>query len=257
MAGWEALSLLGTAVRANGPRGLRMPKIVVLNRLHLDEWLSDEVDAILQRVHRDVTCFSRAAPPAGFRKRRGYEGNITDSFPGHPGGTIEQRDAWLISQLCADADLVLDLHGNNDTGNDYPFYGPSPSSPLVRGMASLLGSERAFIHGIPHPAGALPNYVGWDLSRGTAVLGQLAGWLDDLVLGWLPPAVPMREFRMAGGIRAEDARRFRLDPEYRPFTRLPDGAARALGLGVPAYAISWSATAYGHTGYWGEVAVPL
>jgi hypothetical protein len=238
-------------------RGLPMPKIVVLNRLHLDEWLSDEVDEILQRVQPGVICFSRAAPPAGFRKRRGYEGNITDIFPGRRDGTREQRDAWLITQLCWGADLVLDIHGNNDRDNDYPFYGPPPASPLVRGTASLLGSKRAYIHDFPHPAGALQNYVGWDLSRGTRVLGQLAGWLDDLALGWVPPAVPMREFRMAGGVRAEDARRFRLDPEYQPFTRLPDGAARALGLGVPAYAISWSAAAYGHTGYWGEVAVPL
>jgi hypothetical protein len=239
---------------------LAVRKIVVLNRLHLDEWLSDHVAEILRQLSGlpDLTCYSRPAPPAGFGKRRGYEGNITDSFPGRCDGTREQSDAWRITRLCRGAHLVLDIHGNSDQDNDYPFYGCSMgASALVRGTASLLGSERVFIPCSPHPAATLPNYVGWDLSLGTAVLGKLQGWVDALARGWQPPPVPMREYRMAGGVRAEDARRFRLAPEYQPFTRLPDAAARGLGLSTPAYAISWSAAAYGHTGYWGEVAVPL
>jgi len=38
--------------------------------------------------------------------------------------------------------------------------------------------------------------------------------------------------------------------------RLPDRALSALGLPTPAYAFSWGADLYRHTGYWGEVAVP-
>jgi hypothetical protein len=166
---------------------MAMPRIAVLNRLHLDEWLSDDVAAILEGLqdHRNITCFIRDAPPEGWQKQRGYDGNITECFPGEPNGTTEQREAWLITQLCRDAELVLDIHGNNEPDNDFPFYGISASSgPLVRGAASLLGSAHAFTHGPPHPAGMIQNYVGWDLSPNTVVLRKLSLFHPDLGV-WL------------------------------------------------------------------------
>jgi hypothetical protein len=168
---------------------MAMPRIAVLNRLHLDEWLSGDVAAILEGLqgHRDITCFSRDAPPEGWPRQRGYDGNITECFPGKPNGTTEEREAWLITQLCRDAELVLDIRGNNEPDNDFPFYGISPlSGPLVR---------------------------------------------------------------------EDDALKHRLKREYPSLARLPDKAIRALNFPTPAYANCWNADAYGHTGYWGEVAV--
>lgn len=236
-----------------------MPRILVLNRMHLDEWPSDQVAVILESLkdHRGITGFTREAPDAGWIKRRGYEGNITDCFPGSPIGNREQRDAWQITRIAQQADLVLDIHGTGNNGWEFPFYGArSRSSPLVAGTASLLRCERAAILTAPHPAGVLQNYVGWDLSPDTAVLPHLREWLADLASGWIPPARPMAEYRIVDGIRKDDALRLGLQRQYPPLTRLPDTAIRALGLPTPAYVFGWGADLYCHTGYWGEVAVP-
>ena len=231
----------------------------MLNRMHLDEWPSHQVAAILESLknHRGIVGFTREAPGAGWTTRRGYEGNITDCFPGNPSGNREERDAWQITRLAQQADLVLDIHGTANKGWDCPFHGVAGrSSPLVTGTASLLGCERVAILAAPHPAGVLRNYVGWDLSTDTAVLSYLRDWLGDLTRGWIPPARPMAEYRHVDGIREDDALRLGLQREYPPFARLPDTAIRALGLPTPAYAFSWGADLYRHTGYWGEVAVP-
>lgn len=236
-----------------------MAKILVLNRMHLDEWLSDAVAGILASLkgRRDIVGYTREAPPEGWKQQRGYEDNITDCFPGSPSGNKEQREAWQITRLAHDADLVLDIHGTRNNGWDFPFYGPTGrSNPLVIGTASLLGCERAAVIHAPHPAGVLRNYIGWDLSPTTAVLSHLPDWLTDLTHGWIPPARQMTEYRIVGGIRAVDAERLGLQRDYPPFARLPDTAMRALGLPTPAYAFSWGADLYQETGYWGEVAVP-
>jgi hypothetical protein len=231
----------------------------VLNRMHLDEWPSDQVATILESLkdHRGIIAFTREAPGAGWTTPRGYEGNITDCFPGSPSGDREQRDAWQITRLAQHADLVLDIHGTGNKGCEFPFYGVTGrSSPLVTGTASLLRCERAAILTAPHPAGVLQNYVGWDLSPDTAVLRKLRDWLGDLACGWIPPARPMAEYRIVDGIREADALRLGLQREYPPLARLPDKAIRALGLPTPAYAFNWGADLYRHTGYWGEAAVP-
>lgn len=236
-----------------------MAKVLVLNRMHLDEWPSDAVAKILtgMKGHRDIIGYTREAPPAGWKKQRGYEDNITDCFPGSPSGNREQREAWQITRLARKTDLVLDIHGTCNNGWDFPFHGPAGcSSPLVVGTASLLGCERVAVLHAPHPAGVLPNYIGWDLSPATAVLSHLRHWLTGLTRDWTPPARPMTEYRIVDGIRAADAMRLGLQRDYPPFARLPDTAMRALGLPTPAYAFSWGADLYRETGYWGEVAVP-
>ena len=237
-----------------------MPKILVLNRMHLDEWPSDQVAEVLKRLagHPDIAGFTREAPGPGWKPRRGYDANITDCFPGSPGGNREQRDAWQVTLLARTADLVLDIHGTRNPAENFPFYGPAGrSSRLVRSTASLLGCDHAVIIEAPHPAGVLHNYVGWDLSPGNPVIEALPGFLTALAKGWTPPIRSMAEYRIMDGIREPDALRVGLQPHYPPFTRLPDEAIRALGLPVPAYAFSWDADLYAHTGYWGEVAVPL
>jgi hypothetical protein len=236
-----------------------MHAILVLNRMHLDEWPSDRVAAILTSLagQPGITGFSRATPGINQRSQRGYDANITDCFPGDPFGNREQRDAWQVSRLARHADLVLDIHGTRNDGWDYPFYGPAVRhSPLVAGTASLLGGQRVAVLPAPHPAGVLPNYVGWDLSPSSTVLAKLTGWLRHLARGWIPPARPLAEYRVVAGIREADALRLGLAREYPPFGRLPDQAIRALGLPAPAYAFSWGADLYRHTGFWGEVAVP-
>lgn len=235
-----------------------MVRILVLNRMHLDEWPSGEVAKILTSLngYRDIIGYTRDAPPAGW-KQRGYEANITDCFPGSPNGNREQREAWRITRLARKTDLVLDIHGTRNNGWDFPFYGPAGGpSPLVTGTASLLGCQRVAVLHPPHPAGVLPNYIGWDLSPITAILSHLPHWLTRIVRGWTPPGRPMTEYRIVDGIRAVDALRLGMRPDYPPFARLPDTAMRALGLPTPAYAFSWGADLYRDTGYWGEVAVP-
>ena len=66
-----------------------MPEILVLNRMHLDEWPSDQVATVLESLkdHQGITGFTREAPGAGWTKRRGYEGNTTHCFPGSPPAT--------------------------------------------------------------------------------------------------------------------------------------------------------------------------
>lgn len=236
-----------------------MPKIVVLNRMHLDEWPSDQVAEVLQSLagHRDVLGFTREAPGPGWKPQRGYDANITDCFPGNPRGNREQRDAWRVTRLARKADLVLDIHGTRNPAENFPFYGPAGrSSRLVKGTASLLGCEHAVIIGAPHPAGVLHNYVGWDLGPGSSLIEALPGLLAALAKGWMPPARPMAEYQVIDAIQEAAALRAGLQPEYPPFTRLPDRAIRTLGLPVPAYAFSWDANLYSHTGYWGEIAAP-
>jgi hypothetical protein len=46
------------------------------------------------------------------------------------------------------------------------------------------------------------------------------------------------------------------NPSTRHLHACPTKAIRALALPVPAYAFSWDANLYAHTGYWGEVAEP-
>lgn len=85
----------------------------------------------------------REIPRAGGKTRRGYDGKITNCFPGSRSENREQRDAWQITQLAHQADLVLDIHGTMKKGWDFPFYGTAGrSSPLIIGVASLLGCER-------------------------------------------------------------------------------------------------------------------
>jgi len=231
----------------------------VLNRMHLDEWTAEPVAAILDSLqgHPAITGYTRQAPAPGEKSRRGRDGNITDCFPGSPDGNMEQRDAWTVTRLSRNADLVLDIHGTRDRDETFPFYGPAGrSSALLAGTASLLGCEHAVVLQAPHPAGTLPNYVGWDLGPGNAVLTMLPGWLTAITAGWIPPTRPMAEYRLVGGIREGDAVRAGLQRHYPPFTRLPDRAIRTLGLPVPAYAFSWAADLYAHTGHWGEVALP-
>jgi hypothetical protein len=238
--------------------GARMARILVLNRMHLDEWPSDLVADILDGLGRQagITCFTREAPGPGWKLQRGYEANITDCFPGSPRGNREQRDAWRVTQLARNTDLVLDIHGTRNQGWDFPFYGATGrANLLVAGTASLLGCGHVAILSKPHPAGVLQNYVGWDLSTETAALAELRGWLIALANGWVPPARPMTEYRIVDGIREQDALRLGLQRDYPPFARLPDCAMRALGFPTPAYAFSWGADLYRHTGYWGEVAV--
>ncbi len=235
-----------------------MPRILVLNRMHLDEWPADQVADVLKTLvsRPDIVGFTREAPDPGWYPQRGYEGNITACFPGRPHGNREERDAWRVTRLARKADLVLDIHGTRDPAENFPFYGPAGrSSRLVKVTASLLGCEHAVIVGAPHPAGLLHNYVGWDLGPGNPVIKALPGLLTALAEGWMPAIRPMTEYQLIDGIRETDALRLGLHPEYPPFTRLPDEAIRALGLPVPAYALSWNARLYAHTGYWGEVAV--
>lgn len=235
-----------------------MIRILVLNRMHLDEWPAEPVGAILDRLrgHPEITGFTRQVPGPGERRRRGYDGNITDCFPGSPDGNREQKDAWTITQLAQNADLVLDIHGTRAADETFPFYGPAGrSSPLIRGTASLLACDHAVVIGVPHPAGVLRNYVGWDLAPGTSVLGKLPGWLAALTAGWIPAERAMAEYRYVGGIMENDAARLGLRRRYPPFARLPDGAMRTLGISTPAYAFSWNADRNRHTGYRGEIAV--
>jgi hypothetical protein len=185
-----------------------MAKILVLNRMHLDEWPSDTVANILTSLssHPDIIGYTREAPPVGWTKQRGYEDNITNCFPGSPSGNTEEREAWRITRLARKTDLVLDIHGTRNNGWDFPFYGPSGrSSPLITGTASLLGCQRVAVLHAPHRAGVLPNYIGWDLSPTTTVLAHLRHWLTGLSRGWTPPARPMTEYRLVDGIRAGDA----------------------------------------------------
>ena len=86
-----------------------VPRILVLNRMHLDEWPPDQVAKILESLkdRREIIGFTREAPGAGWKMQRGYEDNITDCFPGSPSGNREQRDAWQITRLAQKADLVL------------------------------------------------------------------------------------------------------------------------------------------------------
>lgn len=236
-----------------------MPRILVLNRMHLDEWPADQVAKVLKNLagYPDIVGFTREAPGPGWKPRRGYDANITNCFPGSPGGNREQRDAWQITLLARKADLVLDIHGTQGPAESFPFYGPAGlNSRLVKGTASLLGCEHAVIIEAPHPAGVLHNYVGWDLSPGHPLIKALPGLLAALATGWIPPIRPMAEYRAVDGIRETDALRVGLQREYPPFKRLPDCAMRALGLPVPAFAFSWDADRYAHTGYRGEVAVP-
>ena len=235
-----------------------MAKILVLNRMHLDEWPAGQVAEVLMSLagHPDIAGFTRAAPEPGWRPRRGFDANITSCFPGRPDGNREQRDAWQVTLLAGKADLVLDIHGTRDAAESFPFYGPAGRrGRLVRGVASLLDCEQAVVIGAPHPAGVLDHYAGWDLSPGHPLIDALPGLLTALAAGWVPPIRPMAQYRAVGGIQAVDALRAGLQREYPPFTRLPDQAVRALDLPVPAYAFSWDADRHAHTGYWGEVAV--
>ena len=236
-----------------------MPKILVLNRMHLDEWPSDQVAEILQDLaaHPDIVGFTRDVPGPGWKPQRGYDANITECFPGSPRGNREQRDAWQVTRLARTADLVLDIHGTRNPAENFPFYGPEGRTRrLVRGTASLLGCDHAVVIEAPHPAGVLHNYVGWDLGPGNPVVKALPGLLVALARGWIPAIRPMAEYRIVDAIREADALQVGLQPEYLPFSRLPDRAIRALGLPVPAYALSWNADLYAHTGYRGDVAAP-
>ncbi len=87
----------------------------------------------------------------------------------------------------------------------------------------------------------LHNYIGWDLAPGNSVIEALPGLLAALATGWIPPTRPIAEYRVMAGMRETDALQVGLQTEYPPFTRLPDRAVRALGLPVPAYAVSWDA----------------
>lgn len=174
----------------------------MLNRMHLDEWTAEPVAAILDSLqgHPAITGYTRQAPAPGEKSRRGRDGNITDCFPGSPDGNMEQRDAWTVTRLSRNADLVLDIHGTRDRDETFPFYGPAGrSSALLAGTASLLGCEHAVVLQAPHPAGTLPNYVGWDLGPGNAVLTMLPGWLTAITAGWIPPTRPMAEYRLVEG----------------------------------------------------------
>jgi len=120
----------------------------VLNRMHLDEWTAEPVAAILDSLqgHPAITGYTRQAPAPGEKSRRGRDGNITDCFPGSPDGNMEQRDAWTVTRLSRNADLVLDIHGTRDRDETFPFYGPAGrSSALLAGTASLLGCEHAVV----------------------------------------------------------------------------------------------------------------
>jgi hypothetical protein len=230
-------------------------KIVVLNRMHLDEWPSDEVEAALAAFsgHPVIKCFSRRPLPAGTPPRRGHDENITMCFPGDPNGNRDQRDARHITKLCQGSDLVLDIHGWNHEEGDFPFYGlSSRGSPLVMGVASLLGSRHALLHKSPHPAGTLPNYVAWELSPSTTVLGQLRSWLEALAGGWVPQALCMQEYHYAGYVDQADARPLGLWRDHGIFGRLPDEGVLALGLRPPLHALAWDLS---YTN--GEVATPV
>jgi hypothetical protein len=147
-----------------------MPKILVLNRMHLDEWPSDQVAEVLKSLagHPDIAGFTRQAPGPGWKPQRGYDANITACFPGRPDGNREQRDAWQVTSLARKADLVLDIHGTRDPAENFPFYGlAGRSTRLVKATASLLGCDHGVIIEAPHPAGVLHNYVGWDLGPAT------------------------------------------------------------------------------------------
>jgi hypothetical protein len=233
-------------------------RILVLNRMHLDEWPAKPVEALLDQLrgHPEITGFTRQAPGPGETRRRGYDDNITGCFPGRLDGNREQRDAWTITRLAHNADLVLDIHGTRDPGETFPFYGPAGrSSPLIRGTASLLACDHAVVIEAPHPAGVLRHYVGWDLAPGHPVLRKLPRWLAALTTGWIPATRAMAEYRYVGGIRETDAARLGLRRRYPPFAQLPDRAMRTLGIPTPAYAFSWNSDRNRHTGYRGEIAV--
>jgi hypothetical protein len=125
----------------------------------------------------------------------------------------------------------------------------------VAGLLALANAKVLISRG--SPAKFLPNYVGWDLAPGTSALNLLPGWLRRVADGWVPPRVNMNEFRGAGNFRAEMAERLGLSRVLDDFTRLPDCAARELGLAPPVFALAWNADAIKHTGIWGEVSVPL
>lgn len=116
-------------------------------------------------------------------------------------------------------------------------------------------------------AGSIRGYVGLELGETTANhrrLPQLfvalnaenpeahAGQMmrDTLVAG--ASLIPM--YRDIGGVSVEEAERTGLARKYADLERLPDEAAMALGLEVPAYADVWDADKHAEaSGYYGQV----
>ena len=227
--------------------------IVVLNRMHLDEWPADRVAKILESYFTDhpmVKWFSREAPPAGMWQR-GYDTNIVYCLP-DPNGNREERDAYAIGELCRDADLVFDIHGSKVPGS-FPFYRAGTTNPLVMGVLSLLENDFVVACDPEHVANRLPNYAGWDLEPGATILERLVEYLERLASGWIPPTRPMKVYRLAGAIEEADAVRLGLPEELPRCTRLDDGVARELGLPVPLFTLCWSSERYRHVGGRGEV----
>jgi hypothetical protein len=233
-------------------------KITVINRMHPDEWPGDQVDEMFSRLHIPGVQFVTRDVPEAHMRSRGIEPGINTvrCFPGRPDGNRDEQWAWQVTEFCRDSALVLDIHGvRRGRGRSYPFTSAeSWSSPLVRGVASLVGSTWVQFIPAPHPVTVLPNCVGADLALSTSFLDELPGLLRQLSQGWVPPTRTMKAYRITGGVKASEAKAVGLKRRYEQLERLPDEAARRLGLPVPAHAIGWDAdTLEPLTGYWGDV----
>src|SRR5207247_297547 len=98
---------------------------------------------------------------------------------------------------------------------------------------SFLNSNEVIRYTPPHPSATLPNYVMWDLGRGTKMLKKLNEHLQQLSNGWVPPARSLTEYHSVGAITTADALQLRLSKKYDMFQRLPDRVAHLLGVHPP------------------------
>jgi hypothetical protein len=236
-------------------------KITVINRMHPDEWPGDQVDEMFRYLRiPGVQFITREVPEAAMRSRGIEPGmNTVHCFPGRPNGNRDEQWAWQVTQLCRDSVLTLDIHGAlADYGGAYAFTSSGNwSNPLVQGVSSLLDTDWCVLFPKPFAAAHLPNYIGVDLPQSATFLRDLPAYLARLARGWRPKPRDMTPYRFVRAVQGTEARRAGLSRSYKQLERLPDDAARMLGLPVPAHAFDWDAdTLEPIAGVWGEVMTP-
>lgn len=125
------------------------PRLVITAGVHASEYCSIETAVRLQKTRPEDIKGTLVILPilnsGGFRKRSIYlmpeDGkNLNRQFPGNPEGTLSEKLAhWLVTEVFANADAYLDLHGGDLDESLMPFTIFPQHSKSSRELAIAFG----------------------------------------------------------------------------------------------------------------------
>lgn len=245
-----------------------MLKILGLDAVHPDEmpagepcdawvktWHQQPIDG-LQVIIGNEDAYALEIENDGLRHRKVTE-NLVYAEADAAGTSEQRRIHQLLYSVFPGYDLIVDRHGTRMPGGDYAFCSPE-ADQVVWDALAFLGLRRVVHYGPDHIASRVSNYLGLDLGPDSEfTVARLHPLVKQYIAGGRVQQHPVSRYRFVGDVSIAQARKCDLPPTMVAFEPLGTATTQALGLPFGSVLLAGGYDLYGHTGYYGEAAVPI